>query len=165
MKRLLLTALSLALCVAPATAGTIKLPEEQSAASAEIPDTWQPAQDGAGILAESPDKVATIYLEVVGDEKELSLAVQEGLNWLTKGHGLEVNAKSKLVKDFEAAGRQWNRISWEAESKQWGEAVVGFMLTKVGRGKILTITFWISKKDNEKSLEALGKIFASVRTL
>lgn len=162
-KRTLLTA-SLALCLLPALAGTVKLPAEKSVVSADIPDTWQPAPDGDGILAESPDKVATIYLEVVTTEKEMSLAVQDGLNWLTKDHGLEVNAATKTVKDLEIAGRKWNRISWDAESKEWGPAVVGFLLTEV-RGKVLTITFWISKKDSEKSLEALGKIFESVKTL
>ncbi len=32
-------------------------------------------------------------------------------------------------------------------------------------GKVLTITYWISKKDSEKSLETLGKIFSSVKSV
>jgi hypothetical protein len=35
----------------------------------------------------------------------------------------------------------------------------------VGDGKVLTITYWISKKDSEKSLETLGKIFSSVKNV
>jgi len=41
--------------------------------------------------------------------------------------------------------------------------VVGFLFTDLGNGKVLTVTYWISKKDSEKNLEMLGKIFASVK--
>jgi hypothetical protein len=42
---------------------------------------------------------------------------------------------------------------------------VGFLFTEAGDGKMLTITYWISKKDSEKSLETLEKIFSSVKTV
>ena len=66
-------------------------------------------------------------------------------------------------KDFEESGRQWSRISWDGNSKEWGPAVVGFLFTDLGDGKVLTVTYWISKKDSDKNLETLGKIFASVK--
>ena len=47
----------------------------------------------------------------------------------------------------------------------WGPAVIGFLFTEVGGGKVLTITYWISKKDSEKNLETLGKIFSSVKSV
>jgi hypothetical protein len=101
----------------------------------------------------------------VADEKEMEAAIESSLEWLVKDHEVKVDADTKEEKDFEDAGRTWSRISWSAESKEWGPAVVGFLFSEVGDGKVLTITYWISKKDSEKSLETLGKIFSSVKNV
>ncbi|WP_395747363.1 hypothetical protein [Prosthecobacter sp.] len=163
--KLIAATLILALFPALAPAGTIKLPEDKPAMTANIPDSWEPEEDGDGILAESPDNVATIYLEVVGTKKEMDSVIEESIKWLTEEHEVKVDAATKEEKDFEDSGRKWSRISWSGESKEWGPAVIGFLFTEVGDGKVLTITYWISKKDSEKSLETLGKIFSSVKSV
>lgn len=157
--------LALTLFPALASAETIKLPEDKPAVSVNIPDSWEPEEDEDGILAESPDNVATIYLEVVANEKEMNTVIEDSLTWLTEDHEVKVDAASKEEKDFEDSGRKWSRISWSGNSKEWGPAVIGFLFTEVGDGKVLTITYWISKEDSEKSLETLGKIFSSVKSL
>ncbi len=166
MKHTLIAAtLFLTLFPALAPAATIKLPEEKPATTITVPDDWEPEESDEGILAESPDNVATVYFEVVGTEKEMDGVIEESLKWLTEDHKVTVNAATKATKDFEEAGRKWSRISWDADSKEWGPAVVGFLFTEVGGGKVLTITYWISKKDSEKNLETLGKIFTSVKSV
>lgn len=162
-----LLALTLALTLFPALAPaeTIKLPEDQPATSINIPDDWEPEDDGDGILAESPDNVATIYLEVVANEDEMDTVIEDSLTWLVEDHEIKVKEDTKAEAEFETTGRKWTRISWEAQSKEWGPAVVGFLFTEVGGGKVLTITYWISKKDSEKSLAGLGKIFDSVKSI
>lgn len=166
MKRPLIAAtLILALFPALAPAGTVKLPEDKSAVSVSIPDAWEPEESDDGILAESPDNVATIYLEVVADEKGMNTVIEDSLKWLVDDHAVQVDAATKKEGDFETTGRKWSRISWDANSKEWGPAVVGFLFTEVGGGKVLTVTYWISKKDSEKSLETLGTIFESTKSL
>jgi len=166
MKHTLLAAtLVLTLFPALAPAGTVKLPEDKPAMTASIPDDWEPEKSDDGILAESPDNVATIYLEVVANEKQMDGVIEESLKWLTEEHAVKVDAATKATKDFEEGGRKWSRISWDGDSKEWGPAVIGFLFTEVGNGKVLTITYWISKKDSEKSLETLGKIFSSVKSV
>jgi glucose/arabinose dehydrogenase len=162
---LALATLGLTLFTSLAPAGTIKIPADEPAATATIPDSWEPEEDEDGVLAESPDNVATIFLEIVADEKEMEATIEGSLEWLVKDHEVKVDAATKEEKDFEDAGRKWSRISWSAESKEWGPAVVGFLFSEVGDGKVLTITYWISKKDSEKSLETLGKIFSSVKNV
>ncbi len=162
---LALATLVLTLFTTFAPAGTIKIPADEPAATVTIPDSWEPEEDEGGVLAESPDNVATIFLEIVADEKEMEAAIESSLEWLVKDHEVKVDAATKEEKDFEDAGRKWSRISWSAESKEWGPAVVGFLFSEVGDGKVLTITYWISKKDSEKSLETLGKIFSSVKNV
>ncbi len=162
---LAIATLVLALFTTLAPAGTIKIPADKPAASVNIPDSWEPEEDEGGVLAESPDNVATIFLELVADEKEMEAAIESSLEWLVTDHEVKVDAATKEEKDFEDGGRKWSRISWSAESKEWGPAVVGFLFSEVGDGKVLTITYWISKKDSEKSLETLGKIFSSVKSI
>jgi len=166
MKHTLIAAtLVLTLFPVLAPAGTVKLPEDKPATMVSIPDSWDPEKSGDGILAESPDNVATIYLEVVSDEKEMDGVIEESIKWLTEDHQVQVDAATKETKDFEEGGRKWSRISWSGNSKEWGPAVIGFLFSEVGDGKVLTITYWISKKDSEKSMETLGKIFSSVKSV
>jgi len=164
MKKSIIT-LSLVLSLLPAlvSAGTIKIPKDDPAASLTIPNSWEPEDSDGGVLAESPDNVATVFFKAVGTEKEMGTLIDESIDWLTKEHDVKLDASSKAEKDFEDSGRKWSRISWDGNSKEWGPAVVGFLFTDLGNGKVLTVTYWISKKDSEKSLETLGKIFASVK--
>ena len=164
MKKSILT-LSLVLSLLPAlvSAGTIKIPKDDPAASLTIPNSWEPEDSDGGILAESPDNVATVYFKVVATKKEMGTMIDDSIDWLTKEHDVKLDAASKTEKDFEDSGRKWSRISWDGNSKEWGPAVVGFLFTDLGDGKVLTVTYWISKKDSDKNLETLGKIFASVK--
>ena len=163
MKKILLAA-SLALALFPmmATAKNIKIPKDEPAVTMNIPNAWEPEDSEDGILAESPDNVATVFFKVVASDKEMGKLIDGGIDWLTKEHDVKIDASSKAEKDFEEAGRKWSRISWKGKSKEWGPAVVGFLFTDLGNGKVLTVTYWISEKDSEKSLETLEKIFASV---
>jgi hypothetical protein len=164
MKKILLV-LTLSLLPAISPAGTIKIPKDEPAASLTIPDSWEPEDSDDGILAESPDNVATVFFKVVASEKEMGALVDDSIDWLTKEHDVTLDASSKSEKDFEDSGRKWSRISWSGNSKEWGPAVVGFLFTDLGNGKVLTITYWISKKDSEKNLDTLGKIFSSVKAV
>ena len=158
--------LALTLLTTLAPAGTVKIPADKPAATVNIPYDWEPEEDEGGVLAESPDNVATLFLEIVADEKEMEAAIESSLEWLVKDHEVKVDGDTKEEKDFkDSSGREWSRISWSAESKEWGPAVVGFLFSEVGDGKVLTITYWISKKNSEKSLETLGKIFSSVKNV
>ena len=42
---------------------------------------------------------------------------------------------------------------------------MGFLFSEVGGGKVLTVTYWISKKDSDKSMATLEKIFSSVKSV
>jgi hypothetical protein len=37
---------------------------------------------------------------------------------------------SEQKQEFEAGNREWKRISWSGESKEWGPATVGFAFTE-----------------------------------
>jgi FAD/FMN-containing dehydrogenase len=163
-KTALLLTLALTLSTVMAPAGTIKVPKDEPAVTLTIPDNWEPEEDDAGVLAESPDNVATVYFEVVGSEDELKEAIEGSVEWLAE-HEVKVDESTQEEKEFKTGEREWKVISWTANHKEWGEASVGFLFTDAGDGNVLTVTYWISKKDSEKSLATLEKIFSSVKTV
>jgi hypothetical protein len=163
-KTALLLTLAFTLSTALAPAGTIKVPQDEPAASITIPDKWEPEADEDGILAESPDGVATMYFEVVATEKELEEAVEGSVEWLAE-HDVVVDTDTQEDKEFKTGEREWKVVSWTANHKEWGEASVGFLFSPVGGGKVLTVTYWISKKDSDPSMAALDKILNSVKSI
>jgi hypothetical protein len=160
----LVSTLVLTLLASMAFGGTLKVPQDEPAITVTIPDNWEPEADGDGVLAESPDNVATLYLEVVTSEDELNEAIEGSTEWLAE-HEVKIDEATEEKKDFKTGEREWKVISWTANHKEWGPASVGFLFSEAGDGKMLTITYWISKKDSEKSLETLEKIFSSVKTV
>jgi hypothetical protein len=145
-----------------ASAGTVNVPEDKPAISVEIPDSWKPEETDNGIACESPDKVATIFFEVTS-AKGLDALINENVDWLTKDQGVELDRASEQKQEFETTNLQWKRISWSGTSKEWGSATVGFVFTDGGNGKVLTVTYWITKKDAEKHFPTIEKIFESVK--
>jgi hypothetical protein len=145
-----------------ASAVTVKIPEDKPAAIADVPDSWKPEKTDHGIGCESPDQVATVYLEATGS-KGLDGLISENIDWLTKEQKVDVDASSQTTKDFKSGGFDWTRISWEGSSKEWGPSYVGFMFVDLGNGKVLTITYWITKKGSDKVMPALEEILDSIK--
>ena len=165
MKKNVLTAsLILSLLAPPIFGGTIKIPKDKPVATVKVPDSWAPEETDEGIAIESPDQVATVFLEVTSNKKADAL-IEENITWLTDEQKVNVDAGSKKEKEFELEGRSWSRISWDGTSKEYGPAIIGFLFTAINKNKILTVTYWITKKDSEKHLPALEKIFASVKPI
>jgi hypothetical protein len=167
MKKIAFPVVALAFCLLLTNRGgaeTIDIPEDEPAISLDIPHSWKPAVTDKGIGCESPDKVATIYFEVT-PAKELNALIDENIEWLTKDQEVKVDKASEEKQDFEVASRKWGRISWNGDSKDWGPATVGFLFTDAGDGKILTVTYWITKEDQEKDFPIVTKILESVKQI
>lgn len=145
-------------------AATVNVPEDTPAISVDIPDSWKPEATENGVACESPDKVATIFFEVTS-AKGLEALIDENVDWLTKDQGVQLDKASEEKQEFEAANLGWKRISWSGTSKEWGPATVGFAFTDAGDGKVLTVTYWVTKKDQEKHIPTIEKIFESVKRI
>jgi hypothetical protein len=160
---ILLSAIGIFLLVnGPARAGIVSIPEEKPAISVEIPDSWKPESTDKGIACESPDQVATIFFEVTSS-KELDALIDENVDWLTKDQGVQLDKASEQKQEFETSNLKWKRISWSGTSKEWGPAIVGFVFADAGDGKVLTVTYWVTKKDQEKHIPTIEKIFESAK--
>jgi hypothetical protein len=167
MKKTVFPAAALAfslLLTSHAPAETVNIPADEPAISLDIPHSWKPEVTDQGIGCESPDKVATIYFEVT-PVKGLDALIDQNIDWLTKEQAVKVDKASEEKESFETGGLKWERISWNGDSKDWGASSVGFLFTDAGNGKILTVTYWITKEDQEKDFPTVKKILESVKLI
>jgi hypothetical protein len=147
-----------------AWAETVNIPEDDPAISLDVPHSWKPEVTDKGIACESPDQVATVYFEVTS-EKDLHELIDENVDWLMKEQSVQVDKSSEQRQEFEAAGLKWERISWAGESKDWGPATIGFLFTGAGKDKMLAVTYWVTKKDQDKRFPTMSKIIESVKLI
>lgn len=147
-----------------AVAGTVTIPKDNPAAVAKVPDSWKPEETDHGYAIESPDQVATVLLEVT-TVKGADKLLDENIDWLVKEQEVKIDAKSKKESEIELAGRKWSVLAWDAGSKEWGPSVVGFIFSEVGAGKVMTVTYWITKKDSDKHMPTIEKILSSVKSV
>ena len=155
--------LALPFLVATASAKTYKIPEEDPVASVSVPDSWAPEATDKGIATESEDKEATVFFEVA-DAKSVDTLMDENIAWL-KEQKVTITESSKSEKDFKTASMSWSRISWDGTNEEFGPATIGFAFADVGNGKVLIVTYWITKKGFKKHEEELDKIFDSVKKI
>ena len=161
--------ISLALCltftifIATLSAKVIKIPEGNPVVSIDVPDSWGPESTEKGVAVESSDKEATVFFEVTS-AKGTDALLDENIAWL-KDQKVSIDQSSKSEKDFKTASMSWSRISWDGTSEEWGPATIGFAFSDVGNGKVLVVTYWITKKGWEKHDGELSKIFDSVKKL
>ncbi|MBI4984843.1 MAG: hypothetical protein HZC24_05740 [Rhodocyclales bacterium] len=157
----------LALLAISASARTIKIPENRPVIAVDIPDAWEPEGTDRGVGAEDPDEVVTVFFEVAASEKQMNRLIDEGFEWLTQEHGLKINGDSKSESEIAIGGVKSTLLNFDAMSKEFGAAKVGFILAPIEEVKrLLVITYWITAKEfTDKHDAALSRIFASVRPL
>ena len=159
----LLVALFLSFLIGSAMAGTISIPVKRPAVMINIPDSWEPEETDKGISCESPDQVATLFFEVASSEKGMNKLIDQNIDWLVKEQGVKIVAETQQEGETMVGGLKSSQISYDAKSKEFGPAKVGFIFTMVGE-KLLVTTYWFSKKGYEKHDATVKQILESVRS-
>jgi hypothetical protein len=158
-----LSALSLSvLLTSTALADIVNVPARRPVVTIDVPDSWKPEETEKGIGIESPDSVATVFFEIARSEKGLKTIIDDNIDWLVKEQEVRVKGSTKVEKDIAVGGIKSSLMSYDADSKEWGPAKVGFIFTPVGE-RVLVTTFWISVKGFAKQEPVLDKILASVK--
>jgi hypothetical protein len=160
--KIVLAALLVSVVAVPAIAGPVKVPSAKPVVVLNIPDSWSPEETDRGVGCESPDKVATVFFEIAESEKDVNALLDETVDWLVKDNGVKVNGGSKVEKDIAVGGIASKLLAFDADSKEWGPAKVGFIFTPIA-GKLLVTTFWFDAKDNDKAIATINQILASVK--
>jgi hypothetical protein len=91
-----------------ASASTVNIPDDKPTISVFVPDSWEPEETDKGIACESPDKVATLFIEVTST-KGVDALIDENIDWLTKDQGVRLDKASEQKQSFEAANLEWQQ--------------------------------------------------------
>ncbi|GAB4087334.1 hypothetical protein [Hydrogenophaga soli] len=159
----LLAALVMAASASVASAKTIHIPETKPVVTLDIPNAWEPEFTDHGVGAESPDEVVTIFFEVAKSEKQMNKLIDDSFSWLTEEHNLKINPNTKVESNVTVGGTQANKIEFNAQSKKYGPAKVGFIFAPVGE-RVLVITYWATASEfTAKHQAVLNQIYDSVR--
>lgn len=121
------------------------MPSRRPVVSINVPDSWKPEETDKGIAIESPDGVATVFFEIARSEKGMKSIIDDNIDWLVKEQEVRVKRSTLASSDIAVGGIKSSLMSYDADSKEWGPAKVGFIITPVGE-RVLVTTFWISVK-------------------
>jgi hypothetical protein len=157
-----LCAATLPLLALNASAGIVKVPKDSPAITVDIPDSWEPEDTDKGIACESPDKEATVFFEVTS-AKKIDALIDENIDWLMKDQKVDIDKSSQKSGEFEANGMKWKTLAWDGKSEDWGPANIMLAFGDAGKGKVVMITYWVTKKGEAKHGKQLTQILDSVK--
>ncbi|MEO6847571.1 MAG: hypothetical protein ABI443_08540 [Chthoniobacterales bacterium] len=163
MKKNLLLALTFTLLLLGTNlfADTVKLPTDAPLVSITVPGSWKPEATDQGFACESEDKAATVIFEV-SSAKKINDLIDENVDWLVKEQKVVINKSTEKKSDLEAAGIKWSLITWDGKDDEYGPATIMLGFGDIGGGKILMITYWVTKTGEKTHAAELTKIFDSV---
>lgn len=142
-----------------AVAGEIQFPSDEPVASITFPDGWGEKETESGIDATSPDD--SIYLAVdVTEPKDTTQTVTDAVEWL-KGLGVTVDGSSAKEVEGTLNGMPVFNIDWDGTDKD-GPVSISLAAVAVGE-KILVVTYWGTKGEQEKNGAAMSAIINSLK--
>lgn len=161
MKTVVIAAMAALLYASAAYAGELKFPSDAPVASITFPDDWTSAKETeTGIDATSPDD--SIYISIdVADPKDTDAVITDAVNWLA---GLGVTVDSTTAKQVEGTlnGMQVVNVDWDGNDKD-GPVSISLAAVAVNANKVLVVTYWGTKGEQDKNDAAMADIINSLK--
>src|SRR4051812_4981741 len=158
-KTLFAAAVMLALIPASSFAGTLKFPSDGPIAQITIPDSWGPEETESGIQATSDD--SAIYLSVdIANEKTSDKVIDDAIEFL-QSNGVKIDEKTQKQSEDTINGMKMTNLDWSGTDKD-GPASIGLSFVSPKSGKLLVITYWGTKGEQEKHGKELMAIINSL---
>jgi hypothetical protein len=162
MKKLLAAATISALLLPSASfAEKLSFPSEKPIAEITIPDSWEPEETETGIQATSPD--SAIYLSIdIANQKTTDKVIDDAVAFL-EDNGVKIDASTQKQSEDKINGMDMANFDWEGKDKD-GAVNIGLSLVSPQPGKLLVITYWGTKGEQEKHADALLKLIGSLKS-
>lgn len=160
MKSTLLAAFLAFAMPAAAMAAEIQLPSDAPVASVTIPDSWNPTEIDHGVEAVSSDEAVYLSIEVA-DEKSTDKII-EGIFSFLEENGVKVDAATQSETDNKLNGMDVSTIEWDGQDED-GPVSVGVTMLSPKPGKLLLMTYWGTKGEQEKHMNDFVGIIASIK--
>lgn len=161
MKAPITAAFVACLLASGAFAGELRFPSDEPVASITFPDDWTSAKETeTGIDATSPDD--SIYLAVdVADAKDTDAVVKDAIDYLA-GQGVTVDAATAKQDEGTLNGMKVFNVDWDGTDKD-GPVSISLAALVVNAEKVLVVTYWGTKGEQEKNGAAMGAILNSLK--
>ena len=160
MKTAVFATLALLLASGSAYAGEIKFPSDEPVASVTFPDGWGEKETETGIDATAPDE--SIYMSIdVAEPKDTDQTVADTVTWL-KDQGVTVDPATAKESKGTLNGLEAVNVNWDGTDKD-GPASISLALVAVPANKVLVLTYWGTKGEQEKNGEAMNSIINSIK--
>jgi hypothetical protein len=160
MKTAAFATLALLLATGSAYAGEIKFPSDAPVASVTFPDGWGEKETDTGIDATAPDE--SIYISVdVAEPKDTNQTVTDAVTWL-KDQGVTVDTATAKESKGKLNGMEAVNVDWSGTDKD-GDVSISLALIAVTADKVLVITYWGTKGEQEKNGAAMNGIINSIK--
>ena len=161
MKTVVIAAVTALLFASGAYAGELKFPSDAPVASVTFPDDWTSAKEtDSGIDATSPDD--SIYLAVdAADAKDTDAVVTDAVNYLA-GQGVTVDSTTAKQNEGTLNGMKVFNVDWEGTDKD-GPVSISLAAVVVNAEKVLVVTYWGTKGEQDKNAAAMNTIVNSLK--
>lgn len=160
MKTAAFATLALLLATGSALAGEIKFPSDAPVASITFPDGWGEKETDTGIDATAPDE--SIYLSVdVAEPKDTNQTVTDAVTWL-KENGVTVDTATAKESKGKLNGMEAVNVDWEGTDKD-GPVSISLAAIAVTADKVLVVTYWGTKGEQEANAAAMNSIVNSLK--
>ncbi|MGE6742019.1 histidine kinase [Allorhizobium pseudoryzae] len=139
---------------------TLAFPSDAPVASIAFPESWGPEETDTGIQATSDD--GAIYISIdVADGEGTDKAIDEVIAFLEK-NGVSVDPATQKQSEDTINGMKMANFDWSGKDKD-GPVSIGLSLVSPKPNKLLLITYWGTKGEQEKHAQTLGEIINSLK--
>lgn len=141
-------------------AKTLSFPSDKPVASITIPDSWGPEETDTGIQATSDDEAIYISVDVANAE-DAGKAVDEAIKFLDK-NGVKVDEASQKQSENAINGMKMTNFEWSGKDND-GDVSIALTVLSPSPDKILLVTYWGTKSEQEKHTQTLIEIISSLK--
>lgn len=142
------------------SAATLHFPSDEPVAEITIPDAWNPKETDSGIEATSDDN--SIYLSIDVATAETSDQVIDDVFKFLADNGVTVDPATQKQSEDKINGMTMTNLDWSGKDKD-GDVSIGVSLVAPKADKLLVITYWGTKGEQEKNAAALVALITSLK--
>lgn len=159
MKTLATAAFAALLLTTAAKAGELSFPSDAPIASITVPDTWTLDETDTGAEVTSPDEAIYFFIDVA-DAKTTEAVIEDAADFLLE-NGVTVDAASLKQSTDKLNGMDMVNLDWDGTDKD-GPVSIGMSIVQPNPEKLLVITYWGTKGEQEKHATDLVAIINSL---
>ncbi|MFS8046484.1 histidine kinase [Rhizobium sp. BR 314] len=160
MKKIVFLAAALAAFPMLANAKSIAFPSDAPVARVTIPDSWKPQETETGIDSSSPDSAIYFSLDVATGDN-VDKVIDDAVNFLAK-NGVKVDASTRKDDDSnEVNGMKLSLLNWQGTDSD-GDVNITLGLLSPAPNKLLILTYWGSKENQDKHKQEVLDIVGSI---